>query len=119
MVIPLPKLTGVTSSTYTPVADDATGTDYLRAMATYRDAATAAADPDLTVSSVPVAGNDVQAKRSPFYNTAPNFPSAETGDRTVMENVDPLVTDVGNPVLAEDVDDGDTVNQTDLLAERR
>ena len=99
---------GATSSTYTPMDDDEG--DYLRAMATYRDAATDADVPDLTVSSVPVEGNDVQAKRSPFYNTAPNFPTSETGQRMVDENTAPDMS-VGNAVLAEDVDPEDTATQ--------
>ena len=91
-------ISGETSATYTPVADDVG--DYLRAIASYTDGAGPGK------SALAVSGNRVQA--APVQpNSPPYFPPSENRARNVDENT-PVGTDFGAPVAASD-DDNDTL----------
>ena len=91
-------ISGETSATYTPVADDVG--DYLRAIASYTDGAGPGK------SALAVSGNRVQA--APVQpNSPPYFPPSENRARNVPENT-PVGTDFGAPVAASD-DDDDTL----------
>ena len=83
-----------TSATYTPVSDD--GDNYLRATAAYTDGHGAGKTAEAILAD---------AVHVP--NTAPSFPTTESGTRSVAENT-PSGEDVGTPVAAMDAD-GDTV----------
>ena len=89
---------GATSDAYTPVDTDLG--DFLRVTASYSDregsGKTARAE----------SARGVQA--APVTNTAPMFPSSETGRRTVEENT-PAGREIGDPVAADDPDVGDTL----------
>ena len=82
------------SATYTPVSAD--GDNYLRATATYTDG---------EGSGKTAEAESASAVHVP--NTAPSFPTTESGIRSVAENT-PAGEDVGAPVAAMDAD-GDTV----------
>ena len=90
---------GAASDAYTPVDGDE---DYfLRVMASYSDGEGSGK------TAGEVSANPVQeAPREP--NTAPYFPSSETGRREVDENTDPGKP-VGGPVAANDDNAGDTL----------
>ena len=83
-----------TSATYTPVSAD--GDNYLRATAAYTDGHGAGKTAEAILAD---------AVHVP--NTAPSFPTTESGTRNVAENT-LAGEDVGTPVAAMDAD-GDTV----------
>ena len=80
------NISGATSATYTPVAGDEE--NYLRATATYTDGE----------------GSGKTAEAVHVPNTAPSFPTTESGIRSVAENT-PSGEDVGDPVTGTDADD--------------
>ena len=83
-------ISGATSATYTPVADD--GGNYLQATATYADGEGSGKTAEA------VSANVVHVP-----NTAPSFPTTESGMRSVAENT-PSGEDVGDPATATDAD---------------
>ena len=85
------EIDGATSPTYIPVGDDVGR--YLRAVATYDDPH----GDDKTAFAVSV--NRVQ--EAPPQPEPPVFPSTETGQRTIRENM-PAGRNVGAPVTATD-----------------
>ena len=85
------NISGATSATYTPVASD--GESYLRATATYTDG---------EGSGKTAEAASANAVHVP--NTAPSFPTTESGTRSVAENT-PSGEDVGDPAMATDADD--------------
>ena len=86
------------TDTYTPAAGDLN--QYLRATASYTDGESSGKTAN-TVSGFPV-------KQAPTTNTAPGFPSTETGIRSVTENAGPG-ENIGSPVTATDTDTGDAL----------
>ena len=84
-------ITGATSDSYTPVADDES--KYLRVTASYTDGQ----GPGKTA----VAGPENPVQAAPVTNEAPEFPSTETGARSVEENT-PAGEAIGAPVDATD-----------------
>ena len=91
----------VTTSSYTPVAADVG--KFLRATATYTDPQGSGK------SAEAVSANAVQA--APVTNSDPEFPSTESGARSVAENT-AAGEDIGAPVAATDTDNGDTLTYT-------
>ncbi|MDE2934771.1 MAG: cadherin domain-containing protein [Chloroflexota bacterium] len=91
---PFAPISGATSNTYTSVAVDVNR--YLRATATYTD-------PQGSGKSANAVTGQISAS-----NAEPEFPSSETGSRTVPEN-SAVGTNVGAPMAATD-DDGDTLH---------
>ena len=90
-------ITNATSRFYTPVAADVG--NYLRAVASCTDGHGSGK------TAPAVTQNRVRAKPPP--NRAPEFPSTETGNRSVPENT-PARRNIGAPVAATD-DDNDTL----------
>ena len=91
-------ISGATSASYTPVNDDAE--KYLRATASYTDPQGSGK------SAAGVSGNAVQAdslQSRVETNAAPEFPSTETGARSVAENT-AAGENIGAPVTATDAD---------------
>ena len=84
-------ISGATSATYTPVAGD--GENYLRATATYTDG-----------EGSGKTAESVSANAVHVPNTAPSFPTTESGIRSVAENT-PSGEDVGDAATAADADD--------------
>ena len=91
-------ISGASSGSYTPGGADVG--EFLRVSATYRDGhgsnKSASAQPTEAV------------RTAPPLNQAPQFPTSETGQRSVPEN-EPRGTAVGSPVAAVDDDANDTV----------
>ena len=99
-------ISGATSASYTPVNDDAE--KYLLATASYTDPQGSGK------SAAGVSGNAVQAdslQSRVETNAAPEFPSTETGARSVAENT-AAGENIGAPVTATDPDTGDTLTYT-------
>ena len=94
-------IAGATSASYTPVSADVG--KFLRVTASYTDGhgsgKTAQAAPADAVRAVPAT------------NAAPDFPSSETGARSVAENT-AAGENVGDAVAADDDDTGDTLTYT-------
>ena len=91
-------ISGATSASYTPVNDDVE--KYLRATASYTDPQGSGK------SAAGVSGNAVQAdslQSRVETNAAPEFPSTETGARSVAENT-AAGENIGAPVTATDAD---------------
>ena len=88
---------GATAATYTPAAGYAG--NYLRATASYTDGE------GHGKSAQEASAHAV--RRPPASNRAPEFPSSETGARSVADNT-PAGRDIGLPVSATDPDAGDT-----------
>ena len=101
-------ISGETSATYTPVADDVG--DYLRATASYDDGEGSGK------SAEGVSANVVQAAPTQM-NLPPEFPSTENGERNVDENTAPG-EDIGLPVAATDPNDNDTLTYSLDLTSR-
>ena len=107
-------VTGETSASYTPVEGDVG--NYLRVTASYTDGH----GPDKSAQKE--SANPVQA--APVTNVAPEFPSTETGTRSVPENT-PAGEDIGDPVSATDGDNdgltytlsGDDAGSFDIVRE--
>ena len=95
-------ISGATAASYTPVAADVG--KFLQATATYTD------PQDSGKSAAATTVTAVQAV--PITNEAPEFPSTETGARSVAENTE-AGEDIGAPVLATDAN---TNRHADLLA---
>ena len=93
-------ITGATSDSYTPVADDLG--KYLRVTVSYTDGHGSGK------SAREVSDNPVRA--APVNNAAPAFSDTST-TRSVAENTVPG-TDIGDPVAAVDPDAGDTLIYT-------
>ena len=91
-------ISGATAASYTPVAADVG--KFLQATATYTD------PQDSGKSANATSVNAVQAV--PITNEAPEFPSTETGARSVAENTE-AGEDIGAPVAAIDGNAGDTL----------
>ena len=87
---------GATSGSYTP-ADGDVG-HYLRATASYTDGHGPNKNAQATTAQAVQAGE----------NRPPEFPSTETGSRTIAENT-AVGQDIGAPVTAADPDTGDTL----------
>ena len=87
------EITGEDTNRYTPTADDLS--QYLRASVAYDDGHGSGKDAE-AVSTHPV-------RAAPVVNGPPDFPSTETGVRSVEENLIGLV-DIGEPVTATDPD---------------
>ena len=87
-------ITGTTSDSHTPVAADVG--NFLRAMVSYGDGH----GPNKTAASDP-------SENAVHVNTAPMFPAA-TATRMVPEGA-AFATMVGDPLVAEDLDPGDTL----------
>ena len=98
---PWSTIAGAARSVYTPA--DADLNYDLRATAFYDDGEGSAKTADA------VSDNPVQP--APSMNTAPAFPTSETGQREVEENT-PAGRDIGEPVAAEDDDVGDILTYT-------
>ena len=99
-------ISGATSASYTPVNDDAE--KYLLGTASYTDPQGSGK------SAAGVSGNAVQAdslQSRVETNAAPEFPSTETGARSVAENT-AAGENIGAPVTATDPDTGDTLTYT-------
>ena len=86
-------ISGATSGTYTPVDGDAG--KFLRAAASYTDA--------LGSGKTAQAVSAYAARPAPITNVAPEFPSTETGARSVAENTAASQA-IGAPVTATDGD---------------
>ena len=91
-------IVGATSAGYTPVDGDLG--KYLRATATYTDGEGSGK------SAEAVSANAVEA--APVTNSAPEFPSAETGARSVAENTG-AGENIGAAFTATDTDNADTL----------
>ena len=91
-------ISGATSNSYEPV--DADLNNYLRATASYDDGEGS--------GKTAQAESENQVQPAPVMNTAPEFPTSETGRREVEENT-PSGETIGDPVAAEDPDIGDTL----------
>ena len=91
-------ISGATSASYTPVDGDLG--KYLRATATYTDGEGSGKSAE--AESV----NAVEA--APVTNSEPEFPSTETGARSVAENTG-TGENIGEPVAATDANSGDTL----------
>ena len=91
-------ITGGTTASYTPVAQDVG--KFLRVTASYSDGEGAG---KTAQAAAPNVVRDV-----PATNDAPEFPSSENGNRTVAENTG-ASENVGAPVTATDSDSGDTL----------
>ena len=92
-------ITGATSASYEPVADD--GGKYLRVTASYSDPLGAGRSAQLEIARA--------VRLAPVTtNVAPAFPSTETGARSVAENT-AGGQDIGARVAATDTDSGDTL----------
>ena len=89
---------GETADTYTPVEGDVD--HYLRVTASYTDGE----GPEKTATAVSASAVEV----APVTNNAPEFPSAETGERSVTENA-AAGENIGSPVAATDADPGDVL----------
>ena len=90
------NIAGATSAMYTPTLEEDAG-NYIRATASYADGH----GPNKTANTVSPRVGD-----PPPVNSAPAFPSTETGQREVEENsTDGTV--VGDPVAATDLNAGD------------
>ena len=96
-----------TSDAYTPVNTDLG--DFLRVTASYSDREGSGK------TARAVSANRVQ--EAPVANTAPMFPSSETGRRRVEENT-PAGEEIGDPVAAEDPDVGGVGGVVDTLTYR-
>ena len=97
---PWSTIGGETSDSYTPTPADADLNRFLRATASYTDGE----GPDKTAEALST--NQVQP--APVTNTAPEFPTSETGQREVEENT-PTGRPIGDPVVAVDTNVGDTL----------
>ena len=104
------------SASYAPVAADAAdGGKYIRVTADYEDAVTGTDQVQRTLT------NRVRAQ--PTSNSAPTFPSSETGQRSIAENTSPNVN-IGQPVVATDPErdlltyslDGTDADSFDIVA---
>ena len=94
-------ITGATTRSYTPTADDEEW--WLRATASYHDRERA------NKTARAVSANATQL--APVINRDPAFPPSETGQRNVLENT-PAERDVGAAVEATDPDLGDILTYT-------
>ena len=92
---------GATSSTYTPTTGDVG--QYLRATASYTDGHGSGKSAEAT--------SDSAVRAAPVTNQAPEFPSTETGRRSVLENTQ-AGRPIGLPVEAIDDDVDDTLTYT-------
>ena len=92
------EISGAVSEIYTPVAGNIG--NYLRVTVSYDDGE------GMGKSASAVSVNAV--RDIPPVNTAPEFPSDETGLRSIAENAE-AGAEVGDPVTATDADDGDTL----------
>ena len=117
---------GATSSTYTPVEDDAT--NFLQAVATYTDDMENPEDDTGTQedeSKDTMSGNsDGEVQIKPTTNETPQFPDQDPGtsgkqaERAIPENTasdpdtNPNPGNIGAPVVANEVDSGDVLNYT-------
>ena len=95
------SIDGATSSTYTPTTGDVG--QYLRATASYTDGHGSGKSAEAT--------SDSAVRAAPVANQAPEFPSTETGRRSVIENTTSGVP-IGSPVEAIDDDVDDTLTYT-------
>ena len=116
-------IAGATSATYLPRSSYVDGADtdtdpdndtgfFLRATATYTDDATLAAG---GAASAPVTDTENGTSEdsvlsTPSVNSPPEFPAASAA-RMVNENA-PATTAVGDPVMADDSDRGDSLEYT-------
>ena len=92
------NISSATSASYTPVDEDAE--KFLRATASYTD------PEGPGKSAAGVSGNAAEAdslQSTAETNSAPEFPSTETGARSIAENT-AADTDIGAPVSATDAD---------------
>ena len=94
-------IAGATSEFYIPTTVDVDS--YLQATASYTNAN------NVPVSAQGVSAHPVRAR--PASNTDPEFPSSETGDRSIAENTPPGQP-VGLPVTATDAEAGDVLTYT-------
>ncbi len=95
-------ISAATSGSYTPVDGDVNR--YLRVTASYRDreGPTDPQDPKKTIG----AESDHAVRAAPASNRAPEFPTSETGLRSVEEDF-VIGTDIGAAVAADDPDGDD------------
>ena len=94
-------IAGATSEFYIPTTVDVDS--YLQATASYTNGN------NVPVSAQGVSAHPVRAR--PASNTDPEFPSSETGDRSIAENTPPGQP-VGLPVTATDAEAGDVLTYT-------